>query len=102
MSVIGTIGMVWALAVVAVKLCLTPKVANYVPTVLFPHVSLAGIPDMLVAVFDTVFTFGGQVNWVRWEPLVPTDTCSLWRLQQDKALNYAPFLTCDCCSNESL
>ena len=70
-SVIGITGMVWALAVVAVKLCLTPKMANYVPTVLFPRVSFAGIPDMLVAVFDTVFTFGGQVNWVRCEPLSP-------------------------------
>lgn len=64
-SVIGIVGMVWALAVTAVKLCLTPKVANYTPTVLFPRLSFDDVPEILVAVFDTVFTFGGQVNWVR-------------------------------------
>lgn len=64
-SVIGSVGMVWALAVIAVKLCLTPKVDNYVPTALFPERSFSDAPDILVAVFDTVFTFGGQVNWVR-------------------------------------
>ena len=64
-SVIGSVGMVWALAVIAVKLCLTPKVDNYVPTALFPERSFSDVPDILVAVFDTVFTFGGQVNWVR-------------------------------------
>ncbi|CAL5228546.1 g11700 [Coccomyxa viridis] len=65
-SVIGSVGMVWALAVIAVKLCLTPKVDNYVPTALFPERSFSDAPDILVAVFDTVFTFGGQVNWVRY------------------------------------
>ena len=64
-SVIGIVGMVWALAVIAVKLCLTPKVDSYAPTALFPERSFSDAPDILVAVFDTVFTFGGQVNWVR-------------------------------------
>ena len=61
---VGIVGMVWALGVIAVKLCLTPKV-DYAPTALFPKRSFSDAPDILVAVFDTVFTFGGQVNWVR-------------------------------------
>lgn len=64
-SLVGVVGMLWALAVIAVKLCLTPKVANYTPTVLFPQLSFAEVPEILVAVFDAVFTFGGQVNWLR-------------------------------------
>ena len=66
-SVIGTIGMAWALGVIAVKLCITPKVAGYVHTRLFPQLrSFGDVPELLVAVFDTVFTFGGQVNWLRY------------------------------------
>ena len=66
-SVIGTIGMAWALGVIAVKLCITPKVAGYVHTRLFPQLRGFGdVPELLVAVFDTVFTFGGQVNWLRY------------------------------------
>ncbi|CAK0786030.1 hypothetical protein CVIRNUC_009243 [Coccomyxa viridis] len=66
-SVIGTIGMAWALGVIAVKLCITPKVAGYAHTRLFPQLhSFGDVPELLVAVFDTVFTFGGQVNWLRY------------------------------------
>ena len=66
-SVIGTVGMAWALGVIAVKLCVTPKVANYAHTQLFPRLRGFGdVPELLVAVFDTVFTFGGQVNWLRY------------------------------------
>lgn len=66
-SVIGTIGMAWALSVIAVKLCVTPRVANYAHTQLFPQLrSFGDVPELLVAVFDTVFTFGGQVNWLRY------------------------------------
>ena len=66
-SVIGTIGMAWALGVIAVKLCVTPRVAGYVHTQLFPQLrSFGDVPELLVAVFDTVFTFGGQVNWLRY------------------------------------
>ena len=66
-SVIGTIGMAWALGVIAVKLCITPKVAGYAHTQLFPQLRGFGdVPELLVAVFDTVFTFGGQVNWLRY------------------------------------
>lgn len=103
MSVIGITGMVWALAVVAVKLCLTPKMANYVPTVLFPRVSLAGIPDMLVAVFDTVFTFGGQVNWVRCEPLSPHIYAHFGACNRTghRTMLLSSARPCDCC-NESL
>ena len=66
-SVIGTIGMAWALGVIAVKLCVTPRVAGYAHTRLFPQLrSFGDAPELLVAVFDTVFTFGGQVNWLRY------------------------------------
>ena len=59
--------MAWALGVIAVKLYVTPRVANYAHTQLFPQLrSFGDVPELLVAVFDTVFTFGGQVNWLRY------------------------------------
>jgi hypothetical protein len=62
-SVIGIAGMVLSLAAIALKLCLTPRPPGYVPPELVHTPRDLSAP--LVAVFDAVFTFGGQVNWVR-------------------------------------
>jgi hypothetical protein len=62
-SVLGIAGMVLALGIAGVKLCVTSRPASFRP----PEVVHApqDISTPLVGVFDMVFTWGGQVNWAR-------------------------------------
>ena len=63
-SVLGTLAMVWALAVTAARLCASgPGPAP--DTRLVAPGALRRLPQTSVAVLDAVFAFGGQENWVR-------------------------------------
>lgn len=64
-SIMGTVGMLTSVFVVLAKLLATflGDTAPRPPTQL---VSTAPLPVMLVGVMDLVFTYGGQVNWMRY------------------------------------
>ena len=63
-SVLGTLAMVWALLVTAVQLC-ARDVTEHPKTHLVAPVTADRVPHIFVAIFDAVFAFGGQENWVR-------------------------------------
>lgn len=43
-----------------------------------------------VAIFDAVFTFGGQVNWMRWANFLQSSTCSICPLAEYSGCNHIP------------
>ncbi|CAL8466173.1 g5709 [Coccomyxa elongata] len=63
-SVLGTLGMLVALTIAAIKICITPRAESYSPPEIFHKPDSPSTP--FVAFFDAVFTFGGQVNWMRY------------------------------------
>ena len=63
-SVLGTLAMVWALAVTAVHLC-TSDLSPAPDTRIVAPGALRRLPQTCVAILDAVFAFGGQENWVR-------------------------------------
>lgn len=62
-AVLGIVGMVAALLIAAVKLCVLPRPESYRAPELVHRPS--DVSEPLVGVFDMVFTWGGQVNWTR-------------------------------------
>ncbi|KAK9902167.1 hypothetical protein WJX75_006684 [Coccomyxa subellipsoidea] len=63
-SVLGTLGMLVALTIAASKICLAPRPDSYRPPEIVHKPEDVSMP--FVAIFDAVFTFGGQVNWMRY------------------------------------